>query len=141
MIFLDANYFLRNIVQPDNPENRARHDLAAAVFAAAARGETEITTSESVLAEVAYVLASPRQYGLSAAEIAARLKPILALRAFKHPHKRRYLRALDIWMSYPRLGFEDALTVAELEETGLPLATFDRDLDDIPGIRRWVPEP
>ncbi|MBD0324760.1 MAG: VapC toxin family PIN domain ribonuclease, partial [Aldersonia sp.] len=52
----------------------------------------------------------------------------------------RYLRALDIWTTYPRLGFEDALTVAELEETGAPLATFDSDFDDIPGIRRWEPQ-
>jgi hypothetical protein len=71
-----------------------------------------VTTSEAVIAEVAFVLASPRQYGLPPAEIALRLKPILALPHLTLPRgqKRRYLRALDLWADYPRLGFVEALT-------------------------------
>jgi predicted nucleic acid-binding protein len=71
MIFLDANYILRFLVQPDSPANQLRHDLAAELFDAITRGDEVATTSEAVLAEVAFVLASKRQYGLSAATVAA----------------------------------------------------------------------
>jgi predicted nucleic acid-binding protein len=54
-------------------------------------------------------------------------------------HKRRYLRALDIWANHPRLGFVDALTVAIVENSDLRLATFDTDFDRSPNIQRWSP--
>lgn len=53
--------------------------------------------------------------------------------------KRRYLRALDLYATYPKLGFADALVATHVEQQGLPLATFDTDFDAIPGITRWQP--
>ena len=138
MIFLDANYVLRYVVRPDTPENLVRHELATALLEATERGE-EVTTSEAVLAEVAYVLASKRQYGLPPADVAARLRPILRLPGFRHPRKRQWLRALDAWATYPALGFEDALTVADVEHSPIRLATFDTDFDGIAGIARYEP--
>lgn len=139
MIFLDANYVLRYLVQPDSPENAARQDLAASLFEAIERGEEVATTSEAVLAEVAFVLASKRQYRLPAAEIASYLAPIIRLSGLKLPRgrKRLYLRALDIWAEHPVLGFVDALTAAMVEGSQWRLASFDADFDSLPNIRRW----
>jgi predicted nucleic acid-binding protein len=53
--------------------------------------------------------------------------------------KRLYLRALDLWGERPVLGFVDALTVATVEQSGMPLATFDAHFDGFPGINRHVP--
>jgi predicted nucleic acid-binding protein len=133
MIFLDANIFLRYLVEPDGPDNQARHDSVAALFAA--------TTSEAVLAEVAYILASKRQYNLPTVEIAAYLAPIIRLPGLRLPRgrKRLYLRALEIWSEFSRLGFVDALTAATVERSELRLATFDTDFDSLPDIRRWHP--
>ena len=139
MIFLDANVFLRYLVQPDSPGNQTRHEIATALFEAIERGDEQATTSEAVLAEVAFVLASKRQYNLPASHIVAFLTPILRLRGLRLPRGRKqlYLRAADIWESHPKLGFVDALTAATVENSNLHLATFDKDFNAIPNIQHW----
>jgi len=119
------------------------HDQATTLFEAIERGDEETTTSEAILAEVAFVLASPRQYNLPAADVAAYLAALIRLPGLKLPRgqKRRYLRALDIWAATPKLGFVDALTVALVESTTIELATFDTDFDAIPRIIRRQPLP
>jgi predicted nucleic acid-binding protein len=143
MTFLDANVFLRYLVAPTSPETQAMQDEATALFEAVERGEDEATTSEAVLAEVAFVLASLRQYYLPPADVAAYLAPLIRLPGLKLPRgqKRRYLRALDVWAANPKLGFVDALTVALVEHSGIELATFDADFDAIPGVTRRRPPP
>lgn len=141
MTFLDANYFLRYLVAPTSLASQAMHDTAAALFEAVERGEEDATTSEAILAEVTFVLASKHQYGLPAATVAAYLGPIIRLPHLKLPpgQKRRYLRALDLWTAHPKLGFVDALTAATVEQSDLHLATFDADFDALPGIKRREP--
>lgn len=141
MIFLDANYFLRYLTQPDSPGNLTRQEIASALFEAIEFGDEEATTSEAVLAEVAFILASKRQYNLPAGEIADFLAPIIRLPSLKLPHGRKQfsLRATEIWTEYPKLGFVDALTAAMVEDSNWRLATFDSDFTAIPNIRRWTP--
>lgn len=141
MIFLDANYFLRYLVQPDGPGNLTRHELATVLFEAVERGDERVTTSEAVLAEVAFVLSSRRQYSFAPDDIAAYLAPIIRLPSLKLPRgrKRLYLRALEIWTEHPKLGFVDSLTAADVEDSDLRLATFDSDFNAMPNIRHWMP--
>lgn len=141
MTFLDTNYFLRYLVEPDGPANRTRHEIATALFDAIERGEETAPTTEAVLAEVAYVLASKRQYNLPSSDIASFIAPIIRLPGLQLPRgqKRRYLRALDLWADYPKLGFVDALTAAMVEDGSSSLATFDSDFDAFPTIVRWRP--
>ena len=141
MIFLDANMFLRYLTDPDGSANVTRQDIAAAVFDAIERGDEEATTSEAVLAEVAYVLSSKRQYNLPGGDIAAYLAPIIRLPGLKLPRvqQQMYLRAGEIWTEHPKLGWVDALTAAIVEHSDLRLATFDNDFDAIANIRRWTP--
>lgn len=135
MIFLDANILLRYLTQDDVEKMRACLALLQRIQA----GE-EATTSEVILAEVAYVLSSPRHYQLSHAEVSARLRPILLLRGLKLPNKRRLLRALDLYSTYPQLDFEDCLTVAQVEQQGMgTLVSYDRGFDRVPGITRAEP--
>src|SRR4051812_17528182 len=108
MIFLDTNIFIRYLTQDDPEKMRACLALLQRIQAGA-----EATTSEVVIAEVAYVLSSPRLYKLSHADVSARLRPILLLRALKLSNKRRLLRALDLYSTYSHLDFEDCLTVAQ----------------------------
>jgi predicted nucleic acid-binding protein len=139
MIFLDANVFLRYLVQSNAPADQEKAEAAAKLFREAMTGATTLTTSDAIIAEVVFVLASPRQYGLPAPEITARLKPLLNLRGVKLPGKRRVLRALDLYASSPKLGFVDALAIAYVERSGLTLASFDRHFDGVPNIKRWEP--
>lgn len=115
--------------------------MAATLFALIDRGEEEATTSEAVLAEVAFVLASRRQYAVAPETVAALLKPIVQLRGLSLPRGRKevYLRALELWSNHPELGFVDALTAAIVERGSLKLATFDADFDVFPPFTRWQP--
>lgn len=141
MIFLDANVFLRFLVQPTTAKSAVMAVQAKALFREIREGEQEATTSEAVIAEVAYVLASERQFETSAEEITARLRPLLSLPHLHLPRGRThlYFRALELWMSHPKLGFVDALTAASIEDSELLLATFDSDFNALPDIARWVP--
>src|SRR6478735_3976487 len=100
------------------------------------------TTSESVIAEVVYVLSARTGagYGLAPHEVAGRLKPLLGMPGLKLPTKRSYLRALDIYTVNPTLDFEDALTVAHMERQKLSVLTsYDADFDKVSGITREEP--
>lgn len=141
MKFLDANIFLRALVEPEDPRDEAKARACRALFERVASGDEVVTTSETVIAEVVFVLGSPRQYRLPADEIATRLRPLLELDGLRLPLKRRCLRALDIYHAYPRLGFDDALIVAHLEDRELTdrFYSYDTDFDRIPGVARSEP--
>ncbi len=138
MIFLDANVFLRAITE-STTAIEAMAASARNLFHAAGRGEEEITTSEAVISEVAFILNAKRHYGLPPAEVAARLRPFIGLSQLRLAPgaKDRYLHALDLWSEHPRLGFVDALTAVTVAQTDVMLATFDSDFDGVPDITRW----
>lgn len=141
MRYLDANIFLRFLVRPVTPADQVRAEACRALFERLRDATETATTSEAVLAEVAYVLVSPRQYALSAADVSVRLKPLVALPGLKLAHKRRFLRALDLFATHPKLDFEDALSSAIVER--LPareLYSYDCDFDAVVGITRVEPE-
>lgn len=136
MKFLDTNVFLRFL----DADGSARAEACRALLLKLDAGEDEATTSESVIAEVAYVLGAKAHYGLRAHEIAARLRPILMVRGLNVPNKRTFLHALDVWMENPRLDFEDALAVAHMRRQGIDeLVGYDRGFDRVPGVRRTEP--
>ncbi|HYI14220.1 MAG TPA: type II toxin-antitoxin system VapC family toxin [Thermomicrobiales bacterium] len=140
MRFADTNIFLRYLVQPVTVADQSRSEACRALIERVEEGGEEITTSEAVLAEIVYVLGSPRQYGLVPADIVARLKPIIALPGLKIAQKRLYLRALDIYASQPPLDFEDAITAAIVERMEpSELYSYDTDFDRVPDVTRIEP--
>lgn len=136
MRFLDTNIFIRFLAADDAAKTEACHRL----FQRVQRGEEPVTTSESVIAEVAYVLSSPALYRLANDEVAARLAPLIMLRGMRVPNKRSILRALDVYRANRALDFEDALSVAHMERQGISeIVSYDRDFDRVTGIKRIVP--
>jgi predicted nucleic acid-binding protein len=134
--FLDANVILQYLTRDDVGKAAA----CLALFRRVEAGAEEITTCEAVIAEVAYVLSSRRHYGLTHAEVSARLRPIVAMRGLRLPNKRVYLRALDIYAGQPDFDFEDALIAAHMERGTLTeLYSYDTDFDQLPGINRLQP--
>jgi len=137
MIFLDANIFLRALTRSPDSHIQRMNDIAADLLRAADRGDVEVTTSDAVIAEVAFVLTSRSHYQLTVPDAAGRIAALVRLRGVKLRDKRIVLRALDLWMANPRLGFVDALTASYAQQPGVELATFDTDFDDLPDIVRW----
>ncbi len=136
-LFVDTNVFLRYIAA-DHEEHSAG---AQAFLARVATGEVAATTSESVIAEIVYVLESPRQYRLQRSRIRELLYPLLILRGMDIPDLPTYLEALDLFARFD-IDFEDALSAAHVRRRRLDgIVTFDRDFDVLPNVERIEPVP
>jgi uncharacterized protein len=134
--FVDANIFLRYLTW-DDPE---KSPACQAVFDALDANVEDGFSSESIVAEVLYVMTSSRQYGLDRVDVAERLRPALSTRGLHFPAKAIVLRALDLYQENAFLDFEDALTAAHMESTGISeLYSYDRDFDRVPGVSRLEP--
>ena len=135
MRFVDTNIFLRYLTRDDPVKAEACFRL----LEQARKGEIALTTSESVIAEVVFVLSSPRVYGLSREDVRARLYPLLALEGLKLPERSKYFRALDLYANHA-VDFEDALTAAEMERSGISeLYSYDADFDRMENVARLEP--
>ncbi len=134
--YLDANVIVRPIVQ-DDP---ARAALCRTYLSKLETGQETADLVEATLAEVVYVLGSPRRYHLARNDIRAYLSGVLMFPGVSIAHKGTYLRALD-WYATLNIDFEDALIAAHVERTGAAaVVSFDRDFDRIPGIARREPQ-
>jgi predicted nucleic acid-binding protein len=135
VIFIDSNIFIRHLTRDDPQKAQACFDL----FRRAERNEINLTTSESVIAEVVYVLSSRQLYAIPRDEIRRLLRPLLLLPGLKLTHRGVYLRALDVYATYP-IDFEDALLAAQMEQQQVTeLYSYDRDFDQVAGIKRLEP--
>ena len=136
MRFIDTNIFLRYLTQDDEIKAAACFEL----FQRLQSGTETATTCEAVIAEVVYVLSARAHYHLSPEDIRARLRPLISVRGLKLFQKKLYLRALDLYASYPFLDFEDALSAAYMEKQGLTeILSYDTDFDRVSGIVRQEP--
>ncbi|MGB2693911.1 MAG: PIN domain-containing protein [Dehalococcoidia bacterium] len=133
--FVDTNIFLRYLTRDDPLKAQRCFELFQSVKA----GREDATTSESVIAEVVYVLSSPKHYDVSREQIRQLLVPMLTLRTMRLNNRRTYLRALDLFVDYA-IDFEDALSIAHMERQGLTsILSYDRDFDQVPEIIREEP--
>lgn len=137
MRFLDTNIILRYLTRDDPIKARA----CLALFQQVKAGQEQLYTTDSVIAEVVYVLSSKRQqYQKSRLEIVALLAPVLRLRHVRLPRKRVVIRALILYLHYSQFDFEDALSVAAMEQIGLSeIFSYDTDFDNVPNIVRREP--
>lgn len=135
MHFVDTNIFLRHLTNDDPVKARKCLEL----FQKAKSNQTQLTTSESVIAEVVYLLSSKKVYNLNRQEIVARLRPLLSLPGLKVIHKNVCLRALEIYTAYS-IDFEDALSKAHMERQKINnIYSYDTDFDKISGLTRLEP--
>jgi predicted nucleic acid-binding protein len=135
MQFIDANVFIRHLTRDDPKKAQACLEL----FQQAQKKEITLITSESVIAEVVYVLSSKRLYNLPREEIRKLLYPLLSLPGLKLTNRKTHLHALDLYATYP-LDFEDALTVAQMKRRKISeIYSYDRHFDQVAGITRLEP--
>lgn len=140
MMYLDANIFLRALTT--SPEEPVQHMNQAAgdLFHQMERGEFLATTSDAIIAEVAFVLTSKAHYHLPVDDASDRIATLVRLQGLRLRDKKMILEALDVWKKHPRLGFVDALAAAHAMQPGTTLVSFDSDFDRVSGVARWQPE-
>lgn len=133
--FIDTNVFIRLLIG-DDPEKEER---CLSLFQRARRGDITLATSETIVAEIVYVLSSWSTYRLPRERIAAALQPVLAIPGLRLEHKDSVLQALVLWEE-STLDFEDCLAIEHVRRMGLDgIYSYDRGLDRIPGVRRLEP--
>ncbi len=136
MKFLDTNIILRYLTR----DNEVKAKACFALFQRVKQGKETLTTTETIIAEVVYVLSSSSHYNLSHEDIRIRLLPILTLRGLRLPQKQVLLRALEFYAGQPALDFEDVLSVAHMEREKLrEIYSYDTDFNRFPSITRVEP--
>ncbi len=99
----------------------------------------QLFTSEAIVAEVVYVLSSPKLYRLPRTEIARLLRPVLTIGGLRIEHKRALLEALELY-EQTTLDFEDCLAVKHVQRAWLDgMYSYDRGFDRVTAIRRLEP--
>jgi uncharacterized protein len=135
MEFVDTNIFVRYLTFDDPDKAQACFEL----FQKAKNGEVTLTTTEAVVCEVVFVLASRVMYNLPRTEIRTLLYPIISLPGLKLPHRRVYLRALDLY-STQAMDFTDAVIVAQMERQKIrAVYSYDGHFNNMKGIARREP--
>ena len=135
MRYLDTNPFIRAIAS-DHAEQSPR---CQEFFDRLGAELEEATTSESVIAEVVYVLSSKVLFAFSRDRIRARLVPLIMTPGLKVDDKEHYIRVLQLFAE-TNLHFVDCLLVAHAEaEDEAVIVSFDRGLDRVESIRREGP--
>jgi predicted nucleic acid-binding protein len=132
-IFLDTNVFLRHLLQ-DVPEQSSR---ASALLGRLERGEITARIADTVVFETVFNL--QRRYGIAKAAIRDQVLPLIELPAIELPNKQRLRRVFELYVDR-NMSFADAFHVAVMEQLGIEeIASFDKDFDRVPGIRRVEP--
>jgi predicted nucleic acid-binding protein len=137
MQFVDTNIFVRYLTRDDIEKAEA----CLRLFEQARLDKIELTSSESIMAEVVFILSSKNLYGLSRQEIKIRLYPLITLPGLKLSNKGDLLRAIDIYANN-NIDFEDALSIAIMERQEISeLYSYDKDFDRVQGstIKRIEP--
>ena len=102
--------------------------------------QLQLITPASTIAEVVYVLHSPRLYNKSRRDIVNMLLPLIKLTGIKLYQRHVIIKALSLFES-TKLSFGDAMIAASLlVKQGKVLYSFDKDFEVIPGIDRLEPE-
>ena len=135
MQFIDANVFLRFLTRDD----AAKAERVKVLLERAERGEIELTTSESVICELVFVLSSPKLYNLNRERVRLLLLPIVSLRGLKLANRTVFLRAFDLYAG-TSMDFVEALAVAHMEARKVTeVYSYDNHFDGVSGIRRLEP--
>lgn len=130
---VDTNVLLRFLSgQPVKQAEAARR-----LFETAAAGEATLEVSPVIVAETLYTLIS--FYEVDRRLAAEKVLALLRRRGIKVRDADQVFGALRR-LQLANVGFADAYLAAGAAEEGIPVASFDRDLDKFEGIKRWEPE-
>lgn len=133
--FVDANIFVRALAW-DDPAKARR---CAKLFELAERGDARFVTSEAILAEVFYVMKSPRLYAMPRARLATLIRPLVVAPGMVVEHKASILDAIDLYEN-SNLDFEDCLSVQHVRRQNLDgIYSYDRGFRPALGITRHEP--
>ena len=125
-VLVDTNVFIRLLVFPRMGHLGRPFREARAFIGASERGELEFTTSEAVVTEAVFVMASV--YKADRDEIARGLTRLLMSPGCVMPTRDVCAEALRVWSTTGALSIVDALLAVTAMRSGFELATLDDKL-------------
>lgn len=133
--FIDADVIVR-FLTGDDPQKQL---AAARLLEHAEQGLVELHTPVTTIADVVYVLTSPRLYRIDRSELSAMMVALLQATRIKIQNREAVIKALTLFGG-SKLDFGDALIAASMLEEGIDvLYSYDRDFDKLEGLRRSEP--
>ena len=129
-LWVDTNVLVR-FLTGDPPAMAAG---AKALIEGAGAGQFELEVLPVIVAETVYTLES--FYELDRHEVASKLIQLLQSQGFEPHERERVLDALARHRDH-NVHFADAYLAAVGAESGLAVASFDRDLDRFSDVRRF----
>jgi predicted nucleic acid-binding protein len=133
--FVDADVIVR-LLTGDDPRKQER---AAALFERIEHGELRARTPVTTIADVVYVLSSPRLYAVPRDQVADLLRALVRMPGFLVDSRAAVLGALDLFAE-TSLDFGDALIAASMALAGETIVySYDRDFDKLPALARQEP--
>jgi predicted nucleic-acid-binding protein len=131
MAVLDTNVLTRYLTQDD--EEQSRRSLALLQEVEARR--RSVFLPEAILVETVRVLSARGSYAVDRETIRARLLTILGMPGVTMANKHIYNDALDLYVAYSRLSFEDALCGAYASSgDDKTVISFDPDFRNLPDV-------
>ncbi len=132
---LDANVIVRFLTLDDPKQSKAAKKL----ILKAKTGDAVLHLDASIVAEVVYVLESPR-YAKSRQDIHDALVDLLGNSGIEMADRDTVADALKRFKEKAALDFADCGLAAQVAAKKLEVASFDRDLDKFKDITRYEPE-
>ena len=127
--FVDSNVLVRHLT--GDPPDQARRSTEFL------RGGETLILTDLVVAEVVYVLESV--YEVERVRVAELVRAVVGFPAVVVADEGLLLRTLEIYEQY-RIHFAESYLAASAELSGVGVvASFDRDIDRVPTIRRLEP--
>jgi predicted nucleic acid-binding protein len=129
--YADTNLFIALLVGPGHP----LHEPSLSIFRRVAEGDLVLVVTPIIVAELVYVGRS--LLGWTRGMASVRLSELLSADGLVVAEAPTIQRALLLYAERPRLDFADAYLAAAALEVGPPtVASFDRGLDAVEGVRR-----
>lgn len=130
LAYVDTNVLVGLFATPDHP----LHERALGLFRRVAEGEIGLILTSVITAELCYV--GSRLLSWSRPKVAETIARLLEADGLIVPEARPLQLALELYGRSRRLAFPDAYLVARaLSDGPAAIATFDRAVGSVPGIR------
>ena len=135
MQFIDTNIFLRFLTK-DDPEKAAK---CRQLLQSAAEGDLKLYTTDLVVAELIWVLQSPKTYNLNPAEIFEITRPLLTIKNLYFPCKNVFPDIMELFQT-EKIDYIDAYNSAIMLGRNIDtIYSYDKHFDLLPDVIRKEP--
>ncbi len=135
MQFIDTNVFLRFLTK-DDPVKAAR---CRELLKNATEGDLKLYTTDLVVAELIWVLRSPKTYNLSPSEIFEIIIPLLTIKNLYFPCKNVFLDIMELFKT-ENIDFIDAYNSVIMRGRKIDTVySYGKHFDQLPDVVRQEP--